>query len=66
MTRQIGRRLVAQGGQLNTRPKGRALMPESPRRPEIQEEIRQGVRTLKGKVRGTPSGGMPPFGVPPT
>jgi hypothetical protein len=56
--RHPGRQLVAQGGLLNTRPKGRTLNPESPRRPEIQEEIYYGVRTRKGKVRGE----TPPFG----
>jgi hypothetical protein len=61
--RQPGRRLVAEGGQLHTRPPSRRhpLMPESPRRPEIQEEIRQGVRNSKGKVRGSPTGGIPGF-----
>lgn len=58
-----GRRLVSEGGTLNTRPKGRqhphVLAPESPRRPEIAEEIRQGVRTSKGKPRAPQSGGMP-------
>ena len=60
------RRLVAEGGQLNTRLRGRqhphaveTLDPESPRRPEIQQEIRQGIRTQKGKVRGRSSGGFP-------
>ena len=60
--RQPGRRLVAQGGQLNTRPKGRTLMPESPRRSDVQEEIYYGVRTRKGKVRGQ----VPPYGSIPT
>jgi hypothetical protein len=50
--RHPGRRLVAQGGQLNTRPKGRTLNPESPRRPEMQEAIYYGVPTRKGTVRG--------------
>jgi hypothetical protein len=60
--RAAGRQLVAQGGQLNTRPKGRTLNPESPRRREIQEEIYYGVRTKKGRVRGQ----TPPFGsLPP-
>jgi len=59
-----GRRLVAEGGQLNTRQPSRKhpLMPESPRRPEIQEEIRQGVRVRSGKVRGQ----TPPFGSIPS
>lgn len=40
----------------------RVLNPESPRRPEIQEEIRQGVRVQSGKVRGQ----TPPFGSIPS
>lgn len=28
------------------------LAPESPSRPEIQEEIRMGVRNQRGKIRG--------------
>ena len=60
--RATGRQLVAQGGQLNTRPKGRTLMPESPRRSDVQEEIYYGVRTRKGKVRGQ----VPPYGSIPT
>jgi hypothetical protein len=39
----------------------RQLAPESPRRPEIREEIYSGVRTSKGKVRGQPP---PPYYVP--
>ena len=55
-----GRRLVAQGGRLNTRIPQRkhVLAPESPRRPEIAAEIDYGVRTRKGKVRGQ----TPPYG----
>jgi hypothetical protein len=49
------RKLVAQGGNLNTRQPGRqhphVLVPDSPRRPEIQEEVRQGVRRRSGKLR---------------
>ena len=48
-----GRKLVAEGGNLNTRLPGRTLKPESPSRPEIQEEIRLGLRTRKGKVRSS-------------
>lgn len=63
------RRLVAQGGTLNTRPKPRSLFasaprvlkPESPKRGPIQEEIFYGVRTRKGRVRGS---GIPPM-IPP-
>jgi hypothetical protein len=54
-----GRRLVGAGGQLNTRLRGRQLAhaarplaSESPSRPEIAEEIRAGLRTQKGKIRG--------------
>jgi hypothetical protein len=51
MTRHKERTLVATGGKLNTRPKGRTLTPESPSRPEVQAEIFYGVRTRKGKPR---------------
>jgi hypothetical protein len=54
-----GRKLVATGGlatggQLNTRLRRKhPLMPESPSNPAIAEEIRQGIRTLKGRVRSS-------------
>lgn len=41
-------------------PRSTALLnPESPYRPEIQEEIRMGVRTRKGKVRSGNPPSMP-------
>jgi hypothetical protein len=43
------------------RPTGRTLKPDSPSRPDIQQEIYYGVRTKKGKVRGE----TPPFGFVP-